>query len=40
MEQEEVQYTNTFKNNPEKITRKLFSFQYVIGRGGFGKVNI
>ena len=41
MDQEETQYTKTYRNNNiDKITRKHFSFQYVIGRGGFGKVNI
>lgn len=23
---------------PQKITRNLFDFKYIIGRGGFGKV--
>ena len=39
MGQDEVQ--SALKENIlEKITRNFFDFQYVIGRGGFGKVNI
>ena len=40
MEKEDNTYTKSLKNNSEKITRKLFTFQYVIGRGAFGKVNL
>ena len=37
MGQEE--YNNYINNRNEKISRNLFDFQYVIGKGGFGKVN-
>ena len=36
MGQEE--YNNYINNRNEKISRNLFDFQYVIGKGGFGKV--
>jgi len=38
MGQEESQY-DYLDNRTEKISRNLFDFQYVIGKGGFGKVN-
>ena len=37
MGQEE--YNNYINYRNEKISRNLFDFQYVIGKGGFGKVN-
>ena len=37
MGQEEGQYDFS-DNRIEKISRNLFDFQYVIGKGGFGKV--
>ena len=37
MGQEELQNEYS-KNRTEKITRNFFDFQYVIGKGGFGKV--
>ena len=37
MGQEEQQY-NPSENKIEKISRNFFDFQYVIGKGGFGKV--
>ena len=37
MGQEEQQY-NSSENKIEKISRNFFDFQYVIGKGGFGKV--
>ena len=37
MGQEE--YKNYINNRNEKISRNLFDFQYVIGKGGFCKVN-
>ena len=39
MGQEEVQYSFQENNYLDKITRNYFDFQYVIGKGGFGKVN-
>ena len=39
MGQEEDQ-CDYLDNRPEKISRNLFDFQYVIGKGGFGKVII
>ena len=30
---------NSLPDYLEKITRNYFDFQYVIGKGGFGKVN-
>ena len=38
MGQEESQY-DYLDNRTDKISRNLFDFQYVIGKGGFGKVN-
>ena len=38
MGQEEGQYDYLDNNRTEKISRNLFDFQYVIGKGGFGKV--
>ena len=43
MGQEEYQYSmatteNYYSNG--KINRNFFDFQYIIGKGGFGKVNI
>ena len=38
MGQEEGQY-DYLDNRTEIISRNLFDFQYVIGKGGFGKVN-
>ena len=37
MGQEEDQY-DFRENHIEKITKNLFDFQYVIGKGSFGKV--
>ena len=37
MGQEEGQY-DYLDNRTEIISRNLFDFQYVIGKGGFGKV--
>ena len=39
MGQDEAQYALN-ENCLEKISRNFFDFQYVIGKGGFGKVNI
>ena len=39
MGQEEDQ-CDYLDNRKEKISRNLFDFQYVIGKGGFGKVII
>jgi len=43
MGQEEYQYsmatTENYYSNV-KINRNFFDFQYIIGKGGFGKVNI
>ena len=39
MGQEEVQGDYSENNRIEKISRNFFDFQYVIGKGGFGKVN-
>ena len=39
MGQEELQNEYS-KNRTEKITRNFFDFQYVIGKGGFGKVSL
>ena len=39
MGQDEAQYA-FHENHLEKITRNFFDFQYVIGKGGFGKVII
>jgi len=38
MGQEEYELSDN--NHLEKISRNFFDFQYVIGKGGFGKVNI
>jgi hypothetical protein len=38
MGQEEGQF-DYIDNRAEIISRNLFDFQYVIGKGGFGKVN-
>ena len=38
MGQEEGEFGPS-ENRIEKISRNLFDFQYVIGKGGFGKVN-
>ena len=38
MGQEEDQ-NEYIENKIEKISRNFFDFQYVIGKGGFGKVN-
>ena len=35
-ENEQLEYSI---NKVEKISRNFFDFQYVIGKGGFGKVN-
>jgi hypothetical protein len=40
MGQEEAQYILSENSHLEKISRNFFDFQYVIGKGGFGKVNI
>ena len=40
MGQEESQSDLSEKNYSDKISRNFFDFQYVIGKGGFGKVNI
>jgi hypothetical protein len=40
MGQDEVQYALSDNKQFEKISRNFFDFQYVIGKGGFGKVNI
>ena len=37
MGQEETQ-SDYSENKIEKISRNFFDFQYVIGKGGFGKV--
>ena len=37
MGQEEAQ-SESSENKLEKISRNFFDFQYVIGKGGFGKV--
>jgi len=37
MGQEEGEFGPS-ENRIEKISRNLFDFQYVIGKGGFGKV--
>jgi len=37
MEQKEEQIDSPV-NKVEKISRNFFDFQYVIGKGGFGKV--
>ena len=39
MGQDEVQYALSDNKQFEKISRNFFDFQYVIGKGGFGKVN-
>ena len=39
MGQEEAKYALLDNNYLEKISRNYFDFQYVIGKGGFGKVN-
>ena len=40
MGQEEAQYILSENSHLEKISRNFFDFQYVIGKGGFGKVII
>ncbi len=40
MGQEETNNAKSYKNYLDKISRNFFDFQYVIGKGGFGKVNI
>ena len=35
-DEDQTEYTETKK---EKIYRNFFDFQYIIGKGGFGKVN-
>ena len=39
-QEEAAQYGFSNNNYLEKISRNFFDFQYVIGKGGFGKVNI
>ena len=39
MGQEESQHKFSENTHLEKISRNFFDFQYVIGKGGFGKVN-
>ena len=40
MGQDEVRNIISENENSEEITRNFFDFQYVIGKGGFGKVII
>ena len=35
-DEDQTEYTET---KIEKISRNFFDFQYIIGKGGFGKVN-
>ena len=38
MGQEEAQNYSPENNHFERISRNFFYFQYIIGKGGFGKV--
>ena len=40
MGQEEIKDGYSENNRIEKISRNFFDFQYVIGKGGFGKVTL
>ena len=40
MGQEEIKDEYSENNRLEKISRNFFDFQYVIGKGGFGKVTL
>ena len=40
MGQEEIKDEDSEYNRIEKISRNFFDFQYVIGKGGFGKVTL
>ena len=40
MGQEEIKDEYSENNSIEKISRNFFDFQYVIGKGGFGKVTL
>ena len=40
MGQDEVKNIISENEHSEEITRNFFDFQYVIGKGGFGKVII
>ena len=40
MGQEEIKDEYSENSRIEKISRNFFDFQYVIGKGGFGKVTL
>ena len=39
MGQDEANFISGKEHSSENISRNFFDFQYVIGKGGFGKVN-